>query len=84
MRDLSAEQRERTLAAAARTQRRASDPALRKAAEKMRESFMLVAQRELVADGVVITAMAEALAAVEAALGEANGVAGGVHAGVAA
>ena len=49
--------------------RRASDAALRNAAEKMRASFVQVAQRDLIADGVVITAMAEALAAVEAALG---------------
>ena len=51
--------------------RRASDAALQHAAEKIRASFLQVAQRELVADGVVITAMSEALAAVEAALSNA-------------
>ncbi|MDP8910493.1 MAG: hypothetical protein M3M94_00310 [Actinomycetota bacterium] len=51
--------------------RRASDAALQRAAEKIRSSFLQVAQRELVADGVVITAMSEALAAVEAALSRA-------------
>jgi hypothetical protein len=62
------ERRERTLATLTNFHRRSSDAALQQAAEKMRESFMQVARRELVADGVVITAMAEALAAVEAAL----------------
>ena len=51
--------------------RRASDAALQHAAEKIRASFLQVARRELVADGVVITAMSEALAAVEAALSNA-------------
>ncbi len=68
MQDARETKRDRTLAAAQTVHRRASDPALQRAAEKMRESFMLVAQRNLIADGAVITAMAEALAAVEAAL----------------
>ena len=55
----------------ARVHRRASDEALQHAAEKIRSSFLQVARRELVADGVVITAMSEALAAVEAALARA-------------
>ena len=68
MQEVRETNRDRTLSAARNLHRRASDAALQKAAEKMRESFILVARRNLVADGAVITAMAEALAAVEAAL----------------
>jgi hypothetical protein len=48
--------------------RRASDPALRRAAEVVRRSFVQIAERQNVADGDVIKALAEALAAVELAL----------------
>jgi len=49
-------------------QRRASDRPLREAARTVREAFRLISSRQLVADGVVIIALAEALAAVDSAL----------------
>jgi hypothetical protein len=52
-------------------QRRESDPRLREAAKKVREAFQLISARQLVADGVVIIALADALAAVEGALRDA-------------
>jgi len=51
-------------------QRRASDPLLREAARAVREAFRLISSRQLVADGVVIIALAEALAAVDSALAD--------------
>lgn len=61
---------QRGVAAAAFVQRRESDPRLREAARKVREAFRLISKRQLVADGVVLSALAEALAAVDRALGE--------------
>lgn len=58
------------VATATFVQRRGSDPRLREAAEKVREAFQLISKRELVADGVVIIALADALAAVDDALRE--------------
>jgi len=64
---------QRGVATAAFVQRRESDPRLREAARKVREAFRLISKRQLVADGVVIIALAEALAAVDSALGEPAG-----------
>lgn len=64
---------QRGVATAALVQRRESDPRLREAARKVREAFRLISKRQLVADGVVIIALAEALAAVDSALGEPAG-----------
>jgi hypothetical protein len=52
--------------------RRASDAALRRAADVVRKSFVQIAQRQAVADGFVVKALADALAAVESALPRAD------------
>jgi hypothetical protein len=62
----------RAAAPVAFVQRRESDPRLREAAKKVREAFQLISARQLVADGVVIIALADALAAVEGALRDAT------------
>jgi len=57
-----------TAAAPAAVGKRSSDPALRRAAEIVRKSFVQIAERQVVADGFVVKALADALAAVESAL----------------